>query len=80
MNLLHLRYFVELAGTQHYTRAAEALCITQPTLSHAISQLEFELGLPLFEKQEETSASPTTGSSSWNMPGRPLTPSMRAWI
>ncbi len=51
MNLLHLRYFVELAGTQHYTRAAEALCITQPTLSHAISQLEFELGLPLFEKQ-----------------------------
>ncbi len=51
MNLLHLRYFVELAATQHYTRAAEALCITQPTLSHAIRQLESELGLPLFEKQ-----------------------------
>ncbi len=51
MNLLHLRYFAELAKTQHYTRAAEALCITQPTLSHAISQLEQELGLPLFERQ-----------------------------
>lgn len=50
MNLLHLRYFTELAKTQHYTRAAEALCITQPTLSHAISQLERELGVPLFEK------------------------------
>lgn len=51
MNLLHLRYFEKLAKTQHYTRAAEALCITQPTLSHAINQLELELGLPLFEKK-----------------------------
>lgn len=50
MNLLHLRYFVELAGTQHYTRAAERLCITQPSLSHAMAQLEEELGVPLFER------------------------------
>lgn len=50
MNLLHLRYFVELAATQHYTRAAERLCITQPSLSHAIAQLEAELGVALFEK------------------------------
>ena len=50
MNLSHLRYFVELAHTQHYTRAAERLCITQPSLSHAIAQLEMELGVPLFEK------------------------------
>ena len=50
MNLLHLRYFVELAGIQHYTRAAEKLCITQPSLSHAMAQLETELGVPLFEK------------------------------
>ena len=51
MNLLHLRYFVELAHTQHYTRAAEQLCITQPSLSHAIAQMEGELGVPLFEKR-----------------------------
>ena len=50
MNLLYLRYFVELAHTQHYTRAAERLCITQPSLSHAIAQMETELGVPLFEK------------------------------
>lgn len=50
MNLFHLRYFVQLAHTQHYTRAAEQLCITQPSLSHAIAQLEKELGVPLFEK------------------------------
>lgn len=50
VNLFHLRYFVELANIRHYTRAAEKLCITQPSLSHAISQLEHELGVPLFEK------------------------------
>ena len=50
MNLSHLRYFVQLAHTKHYTRAAEQLFITQPSLSHAISQLERELGVPLFEK------------------------------
>lgn len=51
MNLSHLRYFVELARTQHYTRAAEHLFITQPSLSHAIGQLEEELGVTLFEKK-----------------------------
>ena len=50
VNLLYLRYFVELAHTQHYTRAAEHLCITQPSLSHAVAQMEAELGVPLFEK------------------------------
>lgn len=50
MNLSHLYYFRTLADVQHYTRAAEKLFITQPTLSNAVSQLEKELGIPLFEK------------------------------
>ena len=50
MNLSHLRYFVQLAHTKHYTKAAEQLYITQPSLSHAIGKLERELGVPLFEK------------------------------
>lgn len=50
MNLYQLRYFVKLAHIGHYTRTAEQLCITQPSLSHAIRQLESELGVPLFEK------------------------------
>lgn len=50
MNLYHLRYFVALAGLQHYTKAAEALAITQPSLSHAIALMEDELGVPLFMK------------------------------
>ncbi len=50
MNLYQLRYFVVLANLQHYRKASEQLCITQPSLSHAISSLEKELGVKLFEK------------------------------
>lgn len=50
MNLSHLYYFKKLAEVQHYTRAAKELFIAQPTLSAAISQLEKELGAPLFQK------------------------------
>lgn len=51
MNLSHLYYFRTLARVQHYTRAAEELFITQPTLSNAVSQLEKELGIPLLQKE-----------------------------
>lgn len=51
MNLNHLFYFRVLAQTEHYTQAANLLNITQPSLSHAISSLEKELGIYLFEKQ-----------------------------
>ena len=51
MNLNHLYYFKVLAETEHYTQAANLLNITQPSLSHAISQLEDELNCYLFEKQ-----------------------------
>ncbi len=54
MNLYHLRYFVTLAYMQQYTKAAKQLCIAQPSLSHAIAQMEKELGLPLFEKAPES--------------------------
>ena len=40
MNLSQLQYFKVLAQEEHYTRAAQMLSITQPSLSHAISQLE----------------------------------------
>lgn len=50
MNLYQLRYFSELGREQHYTRAAQNLNISQPSLSHAIAQLEEELGIQLFEK------------------------------
>lgn len=51
MNLNQLRYFVTLAHLEHYTKAAEELEISQPSLSHAINTLEQELETELFQKQ-----------------------------
>lgn len=51
MNLNQLRYFVTLAHLEHYTKAAEELKISQPSLSHAMTTLEEELETSLFQKQ-----------------------------
>jgi DNA-binding transcriptional LysR family regulator len=51
MNLHHLRYFRTLAYLEHYTKAADELKITQPSLSYAINSLEEELSTCLFEKE-----------------------------
>lgn len=53
MNLDHLRYFEVLAQLEHYGKAAEKLHISQPDLTYAVSQIEQELGTPLFEKEED---------------------------
>ncbi|NQX58171.1 LysR family transcriptional regulator [Paenibacillus qinlingensis] len=51
MELTQLEYFLKVAQMEHLTKAAEALSITQPALSHAISKLETELGVDLFERK-----------------------------
>lgn len=51
MNFNQLQYFCVLAQTEHYTKAAKLLSITQPSLTHSIKELEKELDVSLFTKQ-----------------------------
>ena len=50
MNLEQLRGFTEVAATRHFTRAAEQLHVTQPSLSRQIATLESDLGVELFHR------------------------------
>lgn len=62
MTLQQLRYFCVTAEVLHYTRAAELLYISQPSLSYALSKLEKELNMPLFEKRGKQIALTTYGA------------------
>lgn len=51
MNLQQLYYFKKIAECQQYTKAADELHVTQAALSYAISNLEQELGVKLFDRK-----------------------------
>lgn len=51
MNLQQLEYFKVIAETKNFTTASNILSVTQPALSKAISKLEEDLGVSLFERE-----------------------------
>lgn len=50
MNILHLKYAVEIANTKSISKAAENLYMGQPNLSRAIKELEDNLGITIFKR------------------------------
>ena len=50
MELRILRYFLTIADEENFSRAAEILHVTQPTMSRQMTQLEEELGVKLFQR------------------------------
>jgi DNA-binding transcriptional LysR family regulator len=53
MDIRHLQYFMEVARLQSFTKAAETLYITQPTISKTIRHIEEELGVTLFDRSNK---------------------------
>lgn len=50
MDLYQIRYFLAIAETSSFTKAAERLFVSQPSLSAGIKKLEKEMGVILFER------------------------------
>ncbi len=51
MEMHQVRYFLAVARHLNFTRAAEELRVTQPSLTRAVQKLETELGGPLFRRE-----------------------------
>ena len=50
MNILHMKYAVEVARLGSLNKAAESLMIAQPNISRSIKELEADLGITIFQR------------------------------
>ena len=53
MNLLHMKYAVEIAEAGSINKAAERLYVGQPNLSRAVKELEASLGVTIFDRSSK---------------------------
>ena len=50
MNILHVKYAVEIANLGSINKASEVLFVAQPNLSRAVKELEADLGIVIFDR------------------------------
>lgn len=65
MDLYQIRYFLAIAETGSFTKAAERLFVSQPSLSAGIKKLEQELGVKLFERGGRRAIPTPAGKFFW---------------
>ena len=53
MNIIHIKYAVEVANTGAINKAAEKLLIAQPNLSRSIKEFEADLGIAIFDRSSK---------------------------
>lgn len=53
MNILHMKYAVEVARVGSLNKAAETLLIAQPNISRSIKELEADLGITIFDRSSK---------------------------
>lgn len=54
MDIQHIRYFLAIAEHQSFSKAAQALYVTQPILTRCVKNLEKELGTPLIVRSTKS--------------------------
>ena len=62
MNTKQIDYCIELARTLNFSRAAENMFVSQPTLTYQIKLLEEEVGFPIFERSGKGAALTPAGA------------------
>src|SRR5215510_2303559 len=72
LNPVHLKTLHEIARLQSFSRAAEALRLSQPAVSLHVRQLEDALGLPLLERVGKRAAATPAGALLLERGGRAL--------
>jgi len=63
MLLRHIHYLLAVVEHRNFTRAAEALHVSQPTLSQQIKQLEEQLGVQLLDRSGRTVRATDAGAA-----------------